>query len=83
MATEPENVMLRLLREVRAKMDEHDGRFDDQDKQLSELRKQIEDWQETTSTHVGFAAHANIRTQSLEREIAELKRRIDRLEKAH
>jgi predicted nucleic acid-binding Zn-ribbon protein len=83
MAEEPDNLVLKMLREmrealqdVRAKVYEHDGRFDD-------LRKTIEDWKETTATGVGFAAHANIRTEALEKEIAELKRRIDRLERAH
>ncbi len=83
MADEPDNLVLKMLREmrevlqeVRGKVFEHDGRFD-------EIRKTIEDWTETTATGVGFAAHANIRTDALEKEIAELKRRIDRLERSH
>jgi hypothetical protein len=83
MAEEPDNLVLKMLREmrealqdVREKVYEHDRRFD-------ELRKQIEDWQETTAAGVGFAAHANLRTQAIEKEIAEPKRRIDRLEEAH
>jgi septal ring factor EnvC (AmiA/AmiB activator) len=83
MVEEADNLVLKLLREmrdaiqdVRAKVYEHDERF-------AELNKAIEDWQETTSTGTGFAMHASIRTQALEKEIAELKRRIDRLERAH
>lgn len=83
MADEPDNMMLRLLRDIRGKLDEHDKRFDRTDEQLHDLRKAIEDWKETTATGVGFAAHANIRTEALEREIADLKKRMDRLEKAH
>lgn len=83
MANEPDNMLLRLLREVRAKQDEHDGRFDAHDKRFDELHKAIEDWKETTATGVGFAAHANIRTGALEKEIAELKRCIDRIERSH
>lgn len=48
MAGEPHNLILKMLREMREvlqevkdKVYEHDGRFVD-------LRKQIEDWQETT-----------------------------------
>jgi len=83
MAEEPDNLVLKMLREmrevlneVRAKVYEHDDRF-------AEMKKQIEDSQETTSTGVGFAAHASIRTQALEKEIADLKRRLDRLERSH
>jgi predicted nucleic acid-binding Zn-ribbon protein len=83
MAQEPDNVMLRMLRDIRAKLDEHDKRFDQTDEQLRELRKSIDDWKETTATGVGFAAHANIRTEALEKEIADLKRRMDRLERSH
>lgn len=83
MVEEPDNLVLKMLREmrdsleeVRSKVYEHDARFD-------ELRKAIEDWKETTATGVGFAAHANIRNDALEKEIAELKRRMDRIERSH
>ena len=83
MASEPENVMLRLLREIRAKQDEHTAMHEEHRQSFAELRKAIEDGKETTATGVGFAAHANIRTDALEKEIEELKRRMDRIERAH
>ena len=83
MAEEPDNILLRLLRDIRAKQDEHDKRFDAHDKRFDDLDKAIEDWKETTATGVGFAAHANIRNEALEKEIAELKRRMDRIERSH
>ena len=83
MAEEPDNLVLKMLREmrqalqdVRNKVYEHDGRFE-------EIKKSIEDWKETTATGVGFAAHANIRNDALEKEIADLKRRMDRIERSH
>lgn len=83
MFEEADNLVLKLLREMRNVLDEHTRRFDEHDRRFDELKKAIEDWQETTSTGTGFAMHASIRTQALEKEIAELKRRIDRLERAH
>lgn len=83
MAQEPDNLVLKMLREMREILDDVKGKVYEHDARFIELKKQIEDWQETTSTGVGFAAHANIRTPALEREIAEMKRRIDRLEQAH
>jgi hypothetical protein len=83
MAEEPDNLVLKMLREMREILDDHTHRFEAHDRHFNELKKMIEDWQETTSTGVGFAAHANIRTQALEKEIADLKHRLDRLERSH
>jgi hypothetical protein len=55
MSEEPDNLILKLLREMRG---------------------------ETTATATGFAMHANLRGQSLEAEIEELKRRVESLEEA-
>ncbi len=81
MAKEPDNVVLKMLRDIREILGEHTKRFDEHDRRFDDLHKAIEDWKETTG--VGFAAHANIRTDALEKEIAELKRRIDRIERSH
>ena len=83
MAEEPDNLVLKMLREMRGVLDEHTKRFDDHDRRFDEVKKAIEDWQETTSTGADFAMHASIRTQALEKEIADLKKRIDRIERSH
>lgn len=83
MASEPENVMLAMRRDIRGKLDEHSAAHDEHRKSFADLRETIENWKETTATGVGFAAHANIRTEALEKEIANLKRRTDRLERSH
>jgi len=83
MAKEPDNLVLKMLREMREILDDHTRRFEAHDRRFDELQKSIGDWQETTSTGTGFAMHANIRTQALEKEIADLKRRIDRIERSH
>lgn len=83
MADEPDNLVLKMLREMREILDDHTKRFEGHDRRFDALQKSIEDWQETTSTGTGFAMHANIRTQALEKEIADLKRRIDRIERSH
>lgn len=68
---------------MRSVLDQHTKRFDEHDKRFDELQKAIEDWQETRSTGAGFALHANVRTQALEKEIAALKKRMDRIERSH
>ena len=82
MAKEPENLILTLLREMRGDLATLQNRADENTADLKALRKQIQDWQETTATATGFAMHANIRNQALDAEIADLKRRVENLERA-
>ncbi len=82
MAKEPDNLILTLLREMRGDLATLRERADEHSAEFKALRKQITDWQETTATASGFAVHANLRNQALEAEIADLKRRVENLERA-
>jgi septal ring factor EnvC (AmiA/AmiB activator) len=82
MPEEPGNLVLELLREMRGDVAILRERADEHNEELRALRRQIHDWQETTATATGFAMHATIRGQEIEQEIAELKKRIEKLEKA-
>lgn len=83
MAEEPNNLVLKMLREIRQILDENTDLHKQHQRRFDILEKKIDDRQETTATGSGLAMHANIRTQALEAEIADLKRRIERLEKTH
>jgi hypothetical protein len=78
-----ESLVLRMLFDMRELLQEVHGKCLEHDQRFTEARKSIEDWKETTASGVGFAAHANIRSRTLEKEIADLKDRIDRIERAH
>ena len=82
MSEDATSLILRLLRDIRAKLDAHDGRFDSHDAQFVKLNKKIDDWQETTATALGLASHANIRNTAIETQIADLMRRVEQLEQA-
>jgi septal ring factor EnvC (AmiA/AmiB activator) len=82
MAKETDNLVLKLLREMRGDVAVLRERADEHSEEFKALRKEIRDWQETTATASGFAMHANIRGQKFEDELAELRRRVDELEKA-
>ena len=82
MAKEPDSLILRLLREMRGDMAVVRERADEHAEDLRALRKEMHDWPETTATATGFAVHANIRVQSIEQELAALKKRVDKLEEA-
>jgi septal ring factor EnvC (AmiA/AmiB activator) len=75
-------LVLELLREMRGDLAILRGRADEHSEELRTSRRQIHDWRETTATASGFAMHANIRGQELEQEIADLKKRVEKLEKA-
>jgi septal ring factor EnvC (AmiA/AmiB activator) len=83
MAKEPENATLRLLREIRATQQEHSELLRRHADELGGLRKEIRDWQETTATGLGLAAHANIRHDAVEKRLEDLTKRIERLERQH
>ena len=81
MLKEPENLVLTLLREMRGDVAVLRERADEHSEELRALRKQIYDWQGTTATATGFAMHAKIRGQEIEQEIADPRKRIEKLEK--
>jgi hypothetical protein len=81
MAKEPDSLILRLLREMRSDMVVIRERADEHAEELRAFRKEIH-WQETTATAAGVAVHANTRVQSIEQELAALKKRVEKLEEA-
>ena len=71
MAKEPDNLVLQLLREMRATLDGHTTEF-------KKLNRQIDDWAQTSAQAAGFSVHANTKIDSLE---AQMAKRFDRFEK--
>jgi len=66
MAREPDSVVLQLLREMRGEIAALRESASEHSELFKALRKDVRDWQETIATASGFAAHANIRGQSLD-----------------
>jgi septal ring factor EnvC (AmiA/AmiB activator) len=77
----PHDLTATILREIRGDLGHLRERADETTAELKALRKQIHDWQETTATATGFAMHANIRGQAFEEQLAELRKRVEKLEK--
>ncbi|WP_166145025.1 hypothetical protein [Methylosinus sp. RM1] len=90
---EPENLVLELLREMRADIR---GVRDEQKEDIRGLRsvvdsillrldyfeERVEMLRESTMTALGFAVDASERKKKIETQIAELRERVERLEKA-
>ncbi|MDX2263835.1 MAG: hypothetical protein NW215_02535 [Hyphomicrobiales bacterium] len=73
MSDEPDNLVLKLLREIRAKLDEHS-------EILEELRDDLQRTQTAVMSAVGYAATANTEVGSLLSQVKKIDERLSRLE---
>jgi hypothetical protein len=93
---EPENLILHHLREMRADMRATDGKIDSLGGDLREVRtvldshtlrfdfleERVEMLREGTLTAIGFAASASEQNRKLAQQIADLAKRVEKLEAA-
>jgi hypothetical protein len=82
MAEEPNNLVLKLLREMREILDRHSAMHEEHRRSLATLNKKFDDWQETTATGFGLAADANLRDDAVAERLEDLTRRVEDLERA-
>ena len=68
MANDPDNIVLKLLREIRASQDEHTEEF-------KRVRQQLDDLSESVTYALGLSTHANVRHESVQKKIDELEKR--------
>jgi chromosome segregation ATPase len=87
MTEDTENLILRLLRDIRAKQQDHDGRFDRIDARVATLERRMVDVQGSIALSVGFAVNANAhyettaeRIDRLTETVTDLKARVEALE---
>ena len=80
MAKEPEDNVLRLLREIRAKQDTQGGMLESQGGSLARLEKRVEDLYKISTHTLGVAVTAHERYESLEARVENLSERLERLE---
>ncbi len=83
MVDEADNLVLRLLREMRATQQEMKTVQDEHTKRFDRLDRSLDDARESVTTALGLSAMANVRHEGVAREIETLirsSRRIDDLE---
>jgi polyhydroxyalkanoate synthesis regulator phasin len=73
MAKEPDDLVLRLLRDIRAKQDA-------QGETLDQVQKRVEDLYKISTHTLGVAVTAHERYETLEARVERLSERVDRLE---
>jgi hypothetical protein len=73
MAKQPENLVVRILREIPATQA-------DQSKKFEEIEQRLDELHDGMITSLGLASHANVRSNSITKDINDLKKRVRRLE---
>ena len=89
MADEPEDMTLRMLRDIREQLRRHDERFDSIDQQLSDMRDSIKKGQNIAFWGLGRSEWANVqntehvdRLTALEEKLKRTDERLNALEAA-
>ncbi|WP_333834931.1 hypothetical protein [Rubrimonas sp.] len=87
MTEETENIVLRLLREIRETQRAHSERFDGIEQRMTTLERKMDDVNESVAMALGFSAHANVayettgqRIDRLTETVADLRARLEKLE---
>ena len=72
-----------ILREIQATLAEHTTLLKEQSANMRDMRREMHEWQESPATALGFAGHANIRIESLQKQVDALTEALERLERQH
>jgi hypothetical protein len=90
MAKAPEDLVLRILRDIQATLTEHGRYHEEHKREFERIRSSFKEMRESMVTGLGLAAHANVRNDLMEDrignleakivEIENLKARVERLE---
>jgi len=79
MAGEPENITLVLLREIRAKQDEHSQSLSDHTRRFDHLEKRLDDLSKIVRYSLGQSAETQFRQSQQESRIDELFDKLEQL----
>jgi len=80
MAKEPDNLVLKMLRDIRATIDEHTKLFEKAEKRFDKIDKKLEEMSESLTYSLGTSMHANVRHETVQKKLDALEQRIKRLE---
>jgi len=75
MAKPPEDLVVRILRDIQSTLADHGKRFDRIDQRFDGLGQRLDEPNEATITALGLASHAHVRDDSMKKDINDLKRR--------
>ena len=78
MADEPQNMVVVMLRDIRAKQDEHSAHFEQIEARLDDVEKQLDDYKKIVRYSLGQSSETQLRQAEQQTRIDEI---FDKLEK--
>ncbi|MGO9743072.1 MAG: hypothetical protein ACLPN5_16480 [Roseiarcus sp.] len=79
MSEEPDNLVLNLLRDIRAKQDEHSERLNGVDARVRHAESQLEDLLATVTYSLGMSAETKFKQAKQEARLDDLFSRVEKL----
>jgi hypothetical protein len=79
MADEPDNLVLVMLRDIRAKQDEHSIHFEQIESRLTDVEKQLGDYKKIVRYSLGQSSETQLRQAQQESRIDELFEKLEKL----
>jgi hypothetical protein len=79
MADEPDNLVLAMLRDIRAKQNEHSIHFQQIESQLTDVEKQLDDYKKIVRYSLGQSSETQLRQAQQESRIDELFEKLEKL----
>ncbi|MEZ5787493.1 MAG: hypothetical protein R3D62_13735 [Xanthobacteraceae bacterium] len=69
MAREPEDAVLRILKNIQLTLSEHTKRFDNMAPRFDRIDRRMEEVHERMITSLGLASHAHVRQNGIQKEL--------------
>jgi hypothetical protein len=79
MADEPQNMVLVMLRDIRAKQDEHSTHFEQIEASLDDVEKQLDDYKKIVRYSLGQSSETQLRQAEQETRIDEIFEKLEKL----
>jgi hypothetical protein len=80
MADEPQDAVIRILQQIQATLAEH-GRLHEQHQQaFVRIERRLDEMSDSAITALGLASHSNVRHNTVQAQLDDLRRRLEKLE---
>jgi hypothetical protein len=80
MAKQPDDMVVRILQQIQATLADQNRMHEEHRQAFDRIERRLDESLNTSITAIGLAGHANVRHGNVEEEIADLKKRVERLE---
>jgi hypothetical protein len=80
MAKEPMDAVMPILQQIQATLADHGRLLREHTGSFKRIEVRLDELQDSVVTAIGLAAHSNVRHENVQRQIEELRERVERLE---